>query len=746
MKMDKVIRLIVLAAFVSHSVSPAYAMNAYSLSKASQGKPASKPSPLPVFSSNPGQLSSIAARDQAWATAELYPAAQYQLDILVDSLDYKMEAAFGFVRDSIKFDPYQGVLRGSHGALGAQAGNSFDRSLLLKEILETMGFEARLVYGKLPADVAEDLLKASVGTADTNNSGPATDIEKSMAAAAISAYRWLVNAFGDNSIGADLKLASVADVTDHVWVQVKEGAQWIDMDTSFPKGEIGLSYAKPEHYADEPAIDDYHALKVSVVAETLKAGELKETTILEYEINVPEAEQSKIFLYFAPHGSGQGRTLATALGPDAKFLPVIQVGEKRTPGKPIPGLIPSPEKLTDAKKFFYGTENAVTTALYLDIQSNSPGGRTAREKRVLFDRVPAKARTGGTPQVEALIEMRTHDGTPAAYQQVHQILVSNGGANPRLSWADVGYGAWYPERLKELGEDEMSMEQALWQLGMMQSIYSVLSEEMTIPALNDLPDARFFVGAPRVFILSMGVQMKGEEALIDRSIDLLLDDIQVVSAGAPSGQLAQRKLWYGVLQSALETSTMASMALASGYALDTVSSAFASVGSKAAVLTSLNDLNQSTNYPVRLLSDIQSGHTVIHDAELQESVDTWWAVSPNDGAARAMLAPGLGGSSYGYYTGGGFKSVGGSARAGGSYYVHIGGPKPMSSTPLKNMPKVSKPPPRGCKAGGTEYTTVQCGISVATITTESLIMLNVGLAMLIALMLVHNYLKGTYQH
>jgi hypothetical protein len=182
LKLARVFRLFVLIIFLSNSVTTAYAVSVYSLSSVSKSTTSSKPTPLPVFVSKSDKISPIAARDQAWAIADLYPAELYELDVLVDSLDYEMEQAFKFVRDSIQFDPYRGVLRGSHGALGAQAGNSIDRSLLLKEMLDTMGFETRLVYGRLSTDEAKRLLKSSVGTVDTESGGSATDAEKLLAA------------------------------------------------------------------------------------------------------------------------------------------------------------------------------------------------------------------------------------------------------------------------------------------------------------------------------------------------------------------------------------------------------------------------------------------------------------------------------------------------------------------------------------------------------------------------------------
>ena len=751
MNLNKVVQVLVLVALTSNSVTAAYAASAYSLSEVIKSDAVSRPSPLPVFLSKSDEHSSIAVRDQAWAIADNYPAERYELDKLVESLDYNMESAFKFVRDSIRFDPYRGVLRGSHGTLGAQGGNSFDRSLLLKEMLETMGFETRLVYGRLSAGVAAELLRSSVRSVHTESGGSATEAEKSMAAAAMATYSWLDDALSDDSIGAQMTVASVADVAEHVWVEARDGSKWIDMDTSFPNAEMGSTYAEPERYVNELSADDRHSMTIAVVAETLEGGKLTDAVTLRYDIGVPEAERSKIFLYFAPRGAGQGRALATALGPDAKFVPVIQVGEKRTYGMPIPGIIPSPKQMTEAKKFFYGTDQAVTTALYLDVELHSPNGERTRERRVLLDRIPSKVRADGELSVEKLVAVRTGDGTPVVYQQFHQILVSNGGTNPRRAWTDVGYGAWYPERLKELGENEMTTEQTLWQLGMMQAIYPVISDGITIPALNDLPGARFFVGAPRVTILSMTAIQNGDKTVIEQSIDLLLDGIQAVSIGASTKQLAQRRRWYGVLQSALETSSIASMALASGYALDTVSSAFTMAGRKAEVLATPKDLDESVNYPARLIEDLQNGNTVIVDGDAQkrQAVDTWWTIAPSDGSTRAMLAPSLGGANFSpgstSYSSGGSRSIGGTPRGGGDYRVY---PENMTSDDLGRgrIPKTRAPsesPPKSCKAGGTEDTIIECGVSLASITTETLVLASVGITCLIALMAVNLYLKPT---
>ncbi len=704
-----------------------FAANAYSLSVVA--RLGSGDQGLPAFFADPDEVSPIVVRDAAWRLADAYPAERYEVDALVDSLDYEPERAFSFLRDSVKFDPYRGVLRGSRGALGAHAGNALDRSLLLKEILDTMGFESRLVFGTLSDDVARRLLTASIGTPEATDLAPLSSAQLAVAHAANRAYDWLVAAVGDAEIGEAVPTATIGDVKAHVWVQVKEGVEWLDMDTSFPDAKPGSRYAEPERYATEAPASEFVAMNFMVIAETLTSGQLTEDVILDLQLSAAEAEASKVFLYFEPFGAGQGGALADALGPDTRFQPVFQVGEARTAGMPIPGVMPTPEQMTEAKRFIYGSDNAVTSALYLAVEVTGPDGITNRERRVLFDRVPSAARIGGDVNVEELLDVRKHEGTPVAFLEFHQILVSTGGSNPRRVWNDAGYAAWLPERLKEMGEEEMTTEQFLWQLGMFQAVYPAISEEFAIPPLNDLPDARFFVGAPRVFVMSMAALQQGDEILNEQSIDLLLDEIQVVFAGAAHKQLAQRKRWYGVLQSALETNAISSMAAASGYDPASVTSAFNDVGADSVVLTSAEGLDESVNYPARLIADLRAGNVVIYGANDRQVIDTWWTVSPRDGATKAMLDPGLGGGRYG--GSGGSGTIGGNPNKAGDYTLGEG----YTSTQTKRL-KPSKQPPQNCKGGGTEYINVLCNISIRQINPVLLVAIGIAVLSFVAILIL----------
>lgn len=748
-------RLFVAFVFLVNTISAPYAAAAYSLTEISKVGTSDGTVSLPVISPTPGTVSPAAGRDQAWLIADGYPAERFELEPLVESLDYELLAAFEFVRDFIQFDPYPGVMRGSTGALGAGAGNAHDRSLLLKELLDTMGFETRLAYGTLDDAQAESLLAHAVSHGASRDDGrhgggPLVDSQEAFATAAYGAYRWLRKALGNLLIDTNLVPASVDDIREHAWVQVRDGVDWKDLDSSFPDAEPGKAMVEVASYAGQaPEKSDYR-VRIAVIAETLQDGKFKEETLLEHEMDVLAAATSRNLVYFVPKGAGQGRALAEAMGLDAQFLPVLQVNEDHFFGNPVPGLSLRPEALSAAREFFFGTDNAVTTGIYISVAFLGPGRLPRAERHVIFDRVPGQLRSGETVTVDTLMPLERSNGIAVAYQRVHQLLVSNGGANPRQVWGDVGYAAWLTERLREMGEGKMSAEQLAWQLGTMQMVYPLVSEGLTLAALNDLPDARFFVGKPRVFIMTMTTTGASDRPQVSQSIDLLIDGIQFVSLGASAESITQRMIWYGVLQSALETASVASMAVASGYPADLVMSAFRSVGSETTVLASENDLDPATRYPARLIDDLRTGAIVIHESGLAPGIATWWAVSPGDGNTRALLAPAMGGAnyspgstSYSYYGSGGTRTIGGAARGTGYYYIN---PKDMTSVDLNKLKSVklkppSTPPPPSCRAVGTEYTTTLCGVSMASMNNQMLIAANVGLVLLIALLLVVNQLK-----
>jgi hypothetical protein len=71
------------------------------------------------------------------------------IDSFAKGIGNEPEKVFAFVRDTVAYEPYTGCLRGSRGTLLALAGNSLDRAVLLKALLERNGFQTRLMRGEL---------------------------------------------------------------------------------------------------------------------------------------------------------------------------------------------------------------------------------------------------------------------------------------------------------------------------------------------------------------------------------------------------------------------------------------------------------------------------------------------------------------------------------------------------------------------------------------------------------------------
>lgn len=84
--------------------------------------------------------------------------SQFDLDALLEKLDYDASQVVGFVRDEIAFEQYPGLLRGPQGTLMSRAGNALDQAVLLAKLLNDSGYEARIARGTLQPEQSRRLL------------------------------------------------------------------------------------------------------------------------------------------------------------------------------------------------------------------------------------------------------------------------------------------------------------------------------------------------------------------------------------------------------------------------------------------------------------------------------------------------------------------------------------------------------------------------------------------------------------
>ena len=126
---------------------------------------------------------------------------------LSGSLPNRPEALFQYVRDEVGTEIYAGSLRGPQGTLWSAAGNSLDKSSLLKSLLERAGHLCRYAGGRLPLEKTEVLVQEML----------------------------------DNPLD-DKRL--IGEASDHYWVQFWDSGRWVDLDPSFPDSVVGTKHCQ----------------------------------------------------------------------------------------------------------------------------------------------------------------------------------------------------------------------------------------------------------------------------------------------------------------------------------------------------------------------------------------------------------------------------------------------------------------------------------------------------------------------
>lgn len=92
--------------------------------------------------------------------------AQFDVDSLLNVLDYDPEDIIAFAKKEVHFEQYPGLLRGAEGTLMSRAGNALDQSVLLATLLRDAGLDARIQRGVLPNDVAQELINQLASSHD----------------------------------------------------------------------------------------------------------------------------------------------------------------------------------------------------------------------------------------------------------------------------------------------------------------------------------------------------------------------------------------------------------------------------------------------------------------------------------------------------------------------------------------------------------------------------------------------------
>lgn len=231
----------------------------------------------------------------------------FDLEALVERLDYDPAEIIDFVKTEVTFQAYPGVLRGAQGTLMSAAGNALDQALLTATLLKDAGFDARIVTAQLDAEQTQELLlligkseaarfneaekEAILGFAsgvrgitpefDQMLDDMVRELQKQTPLQTTQTYA-LMDATSkallselpnrhDHLRGRDITHEIARDVQEYFWVEMREGTagDWIDIhpvfSSSVPDSFLELEKVKTFEDAIPSSLHQTVQLSVSIV-------------------------------------------------------------------------------------------------------------------------------------------------------------------------------------------------------------------------------------------------------------------------------------------------------------------------------------------------------------------------------------------------------------------------------------------------------------------------------------------------
>lgn len=429
----------------------------------------------PVAAAQAAADAALAETRQRFARmGELLDPSGFDVDALALELAFEEpDDIAAWVDDNVRYEAYDGVLRGPTGTLVAGAGNALDQAVLLARLLGDAGFDARVALGTLGEEDAGRLvmsmfddLAASAGPVEADHDADANLTEL---AAIAGVDRGVLSAGVSKLAGAELQdldefhealaqtqailaeverqdgRAAVAvlmdDASRYAWVEYRLSAAdaWRVAHPAWPGGtppdlvaESVLEGQVPEELT--------HRLRIEVTVER-KRGDAFETQPLMTPWERPVAELLGRTIVIGNTALGEtGQEDIATMGADmvesAFFAPVLNGG--LAPGAmafDLAGNLVPPDAAASAMAGVFQTvgervggaagaigalggdeapkEPFALTAQWIDFVLVGPGGHETRHRRTVFDRRAPGSREADTD--ELLDESVLKDGLITTY-------------------------------------------------------------------------------------------------------------------------------------------------------------------------------------------------------------------------------------------------------------------------------------------------------------------------------------------
>ena len=605
----------------------------------------------------------------AYAEALVQRAApeRYVLAAGAAKLGEGVGPAFQLVRDRIRFESYSGVLRGAELCFAARAGNALDRALVLAELLAAKGLSTRFVRGKLPRDRAAALIERifapELGLAQKAPTGDVqrSDLPARVVARARRDHGVVRAALGDALLPAALPSHDdlVHEVEQHFWIQAQQGKEWVDLDTAFTDAQVGQAFAKVEQiYAKLP--DELHQhVTFRILAETVGASAIEETVVLEVKTTSEAVLDAQVMLAHTPDSGNRalGNTLA---GKSASWQPVLWIGGESHVGSGIDYGLPNKGGIADVLSAQPPEPKpSPFVAEQLEIEISFPDGRSEVVRRALIDRAGPAWRLAGHNDISKLTPITVDAQGPIDARAVHCILASGGKHDLHA------YSQSLLHLAHQLLADRESEEAAraagikadgsaasgatdddpvatLWPFYLQNFGWLAWSDHSVIPALNDRDGLRFYADAPRIWMATLWIV--GDDLKV--MFDLRRDKVRAVARDPKAEGLAaaERKLWFAIVEGALEHEALAERGAtmaSDDVAVTTTSSRLAADGVLVLGRAALEQLKELVGTDAKkaayLRLAIERGSLVVAPkAALLEGDTAWWEIHSR-GDARAVF-------------------------------------------------------------------------------------------------------------
>lgn len=393
-----------------------------------------------------------------------------EFDIMpaVERFDFDAEQIGRFVTENVRYEPYDGVLRGAQATLSARAGNAIDQSLLLIALLEMAGYDAQILrIGEADSELAGLLADAAMRPRPT---APAIADMQALEAALAEALGSRADEAGAGSIARSLGPrepaaldSAVVEAAGRLTELVRAGRTEISADNyywvryrlgpgmSWTHLHPALAGAEPEGLEPDEVLtgsasdDMLHFIEIGLEAEILENGRLRKVPLMspwrqpvaalfDRPISVSlfgdidRASESQTGIIFMPSlndetpPGAQGVTLRGA---------VIDAGIMDMDSQGMSGVFSTlGDVLQDAGDLVGGGPEdqpaRALTGIILTISWTRPSGETRTDERWLIDRLANRHASGDAPRLNLDMTNRWL----AHRMNFHRdILVSAGGAH-----------------------------------------------------------------------------------------------------------------------------------------------------------------------------------------------------------------------------------------------------------------------------------------------------------------------------